>query len=57
MRYEAITGLSWGQLAEVTARVHQQLGGLDSAGRPYALGLFSSVALVVCLMRKNLLRT
>ena len=36
-------------------RVHAAHGGgFVSRGRPYALGLFRSVALVVCLMRKNL---
>ena len=29
-------------------------GGFASRGRPYALGLFGSVALVVCVMRTNL---
>ena len=28
--------------------------GFASRGRPYALGLFGSVALVVCLMRRNI---
>lgn len=55
MRYEAITGLDGGQLTELVARVHAVLGGeLTSRGRPYALDLFRSVALVVCLMRKNI---
>ena len=36
-------------------RVHAvRGGGFASRGRPYALGLFGSVALVVCLMRKNI---
>jgi hypothetical protein len=39
----------------LVARVHAVLGGeFVSRGRPYALGLFRSVALVVCLMRKNI---
>lgn len=43
------------QLTELVARVHAALGGeFASRGRPYALGLFHSVALVVCLMRKNI---
>jgi hypothetical protein len=54
LRYEAMTGLTGGQLAELTARVRQIVGGLTSAGRPYGLGLFRSVAMVVSLMRKNL---
>ncbi|MGH3632206.1 MAG: transposase family protein [Sciscionella sp.] len=54
MRYQAITGLTDGQLAELTARVREVLDtDLSSAGRPYALGLFRSVALVVSLIRKN----
>lgn len=53
MRYEAMTGLADGQLVELTARVQKIVGGMNSAGRPYALGLFRSVAMVVALMRKN----
>jgi hypothetical protein len=53
LRYKAITGLTDGQLAELTVRVHEAAGLMTSAGRPYALGLFRSVALVVTLMRKN----
>jgi transposase len=54
LRYKAITGLTDGQLTELTARVHARIGGLTSTGRPHALGLFRSVAVVVTLMRKNL---
>jgi hypothetical protein len=55
LRYEAMTGLSDGQLTELVARVHAAHGGgFSSRGRPYALGLFRSVALVVCLMRTNI---
>jgi DDE superfamily endonuclease len=53
LRYEAITGLTDGQLTELVARVQPIVGGLVSTGRPYALGLFRSVAMVVALMRKN----
>jgi hypothetical protein len=54
LRYEAMTGLSAEQLTELVARVHTARGsGFTSVGRAYALGLFGSVALVVCLMRKN----
>lgn len=49
-----MTGLTAGQLAELTARIHALTGGLHSRGRPYALGLFRSVALVVALLRKNI---
>jgi hypothetical protein len=54
LRYKAITGLTDGQLTELTARLHPEVGGLTSTGRPYVLGLFRSVALVVALMRKNM---
>jgi hypothetical protein len=50
-----MTGLSDEQLTELVTRVHAvRGGGLTSRGRPYALGLFRSVALVVCLMRTNI---
>lgn len=54
MRYEATTGLTDGQLTELTARVGEIIDPLVSAGRPYALGLFRSVAMVVALMRTNI---
>jgi DDE superfamily endonuclease/Helix-turn-helix of DDE superfamily endonuclease len=55
LRYEAMTGLSNEQLTELVTRVHAAQGaGFASRGRPYALGLFGSVALVVCLMRTNI---
>jgi hypothetical protein len=54
LRYKAMTGLSGEQLTELVTRVHTARGGgFASRGRPFALGLFGSVALVVCLMRKN----
>jgi DDE superfamily endonuclease len=50
-----MTGLTDEQLAELVSRVHAARGGeFTSRGRPYALGLFRSVAMVVALMRKNL---
>jgi hypothetical protein len=50
-----MTGLSGEQLTELVTRVYAAHGGgFVSRGRPYALGLFGSVALVVCVMRKNL---
>ena len=56
LRYEAMTGLNNEQLIELVTRVHAARGGgFASRGRPYALGLFGSVALVVCLMRKNII--
>lgn len=54
MRYKAITGLTDGQLTELTARVRTRVGDPASAGRPFALGLAGSVVLVVALMRKNM---
>jgi hypothetical protein len=56
LRYKAITGLTDGQLAELARRVGEVVGDFKSAGRPYVLGLFESVALVVCLMRRNLVQ-
>ena len=54
MRYEAMTGLNNEQLTELVSRVHAARGGgFTSRGRPYALGLFGSVALVVCVLRRN----
>lgn len=50
-----MTGLDDGQLTDLVARVHVVCGDkFVSRGRPIALGLFRSVAMVVCLMRKNL---
>ena len=58
MRYEIMTGLSNEQLTELVTRVHAARGsGFVSRGRPYALGLFRSVALVVCVMRTNITQT
>ena len=55
LRYEAMTGLDDGQLTDLVARVHVVCGDkFVSRGRPMALGLLRSVAMVVCLMRKNL---
>jgi hypothetical protein len=51
LRYEAMTGFNHEQFTELVTRVHvARGGGFASRGRPYALGLFGSVALVVCLM-------
>jgi hypothetical protein len=55
LRYETLTGLSHGQLAELAARAAAVLGGVvQPGGRPEAIGLFRSVAMVVTLMRKNI---
>ncbi len=49
-----MTGLDDRQLTDLVVRVHARCGGkFVSAGRPVALGLFRSVAMVVTLMRKN----
>jgi hypothetical protein len=54
LRYEAMTGLDDEQLTDLVARAHGLCGDkFVSAGRPLALGLFRSVAVVVCLIRKN----
>jgi hypothetical protein len=49
-----MTGLDGRQLTELVTRVHAACGEkFVSRGRPVALGLFRSVAMVVCLLRKN----
>src|SRR4051812_14593990 len=49
-----MTGLNNEQLTDLVARLHELCGDkFVSTGPPLALGLFRSVALVVCLMRKN----
>jgi len=54
LRYEVMTGLNDEQLTELVTRIHAACaGGFTSRGRPYVLGLFRSVAMVVSLMRKN----
>jgi DDE superfamily endonuclease/Helix-turn-helix of DDE superfamily endonuclease len=55
LRYETLTGLSCGQLHELTARILQRCGDVVRAGgRPAGIGLLGSVAMVVTLMRKNI---
>ena len=55
MRYQAIAGLTRGQLAELSARVAGVIGDVAApGGRPPAIGLFRSVAMVVALLRHNL---
>jgi hypothetical protein len=55
LRYAILTGLSHGQLAELAARIMAVIGDVAVAGgRPSAIGLFKSVAMVVTLMRKNI---
>ena len=55
LRYETLTGLSRGQLAELAARVRAVITDVARpGGRPAAAGLFRSVAMVVMLMRTNI---
>lgn len=55
LRYETLTGLSHGQLAELAARITGRLADVvRPGGAPAVIGLFRSVAMVVTLMRKNL---
>jgi hypothetical protein len=55
LRYETLTGLSCGQLAELAARITGVLADVvQPGGAPAVIGLFKSVAMVVTLMRKNL---
>jgi hypothetical protein len=50
LRLQAMTGLSDEQLTELVTRIHTAYGGeFTSRGRPYVLGLFRSVAMVVAL--------
>ena len=57
MRYEVLTGLSCGQLHELSARIFQRAGDVTRpGGRPAGIGLVRSVAMVVTLMRKNITR-
>ena len=54
LRYEAMTGLTDEQLTDLVELVHGKCADrFVSRGRPLALGLFRSVAMVVFLMRKN----
>jgi hypothetical protein len=49
-----MTGLNDEQLTDLVVRLHVLCGDkFVSAGRPIVLGMFGSVAMVVCLMRKN----
>jgi hypothetical protein len=55
LRYETLTGLSHGQLHQLTVRILERAGDVVRAGgRPAAIGLLGSVAMVVTLMRKNI---
>ena len=55
MRYEVLTGLRHEQLQELSLRVLGRAGDVVRAGgRPAAIGLLGSVAMVVTLMRKKI---
>jgi DDE superfamily endonuclease len=55
LRYETLTGLRHGQLHTLAVRIWARAGDVTrEGGRPAAIGLFGSVAMVVALMRKNL---
>jgi hypothetical protein len=55
LNLDALTGLTAGQRLLLYSRCAELLGELGKpGGRPVALGLYRSVMLVVCLMRKNL---
>jgi hypothetical protein len=57
LRLQVITGLDAEQLTELVARVHAALGGeFVSRGRPHALGLYRSVAVVLFLLRQNVVQ-
>lgn len=54
MDLDVLTGLSQGQRMMLTVRCHHLLGDVAKpGGRPPAIGLYRSIMLVVCLMRKN----
>ena len=55
LRYEVLTGLRHEQLQELSLRILGRAGDVVRAGgRPAAIGLLGSVAMVVTLMRKNI---
>jgi hypothetical protein len=57
LRLQVTTGLDSEQLTELVARIHQRPGGdYVSRGRPFALGLFRSVAMVLALLRQNIVQ-
>ena len=55
LRYETVTGLTPGQLAELASRAGAVIGAVARpGGRPAVIGLVRSVAMVVALMRTNI---
>lgn len=56
MRLDAITGLAREQVDEVATRMTRHLGTAEivrPSGRPYTLGLYDSIVLVIHLIRRN----
>ena len=55
MDYQALTGLSWGQLTRLGILVYVEIRSLtrENAKKPPVVGLLDSVAMVVMLMRRN----
>ena len=58
MEYNALTGLSWKQLARLSIMVTAEIGSLTRPGAQKlpAVNLFHSVVMVVALMRRNLVQ-
>lgn len=58
MEYKALTGLSRGQLARLHLMVLGEVGSLTRPGakKPPVVNLFDSVAMVVALMRRNMVQ-
>jgi len=55
LRYEVLTGLRYEQLHQLSLQILGRAGDVvRPGGRPAAIGLFRSVAMVVTLMRKNI---
>jgi len=55
LRYEVLTGLTYGQLHELSARIWERAGDVvRPGGRPAGISLVRSAARVVTLMRKNI---
>lgn len=56
MRYEYTTGLTCEEMADLVARVRDLVPARSARCRPPALGLFKQVAVVLTLMRQNLVQ-
>ena len=55
MEYQALTGLSWGQLTRLSILVYAEIRSLtrENAKKPPAVGLLDSVAMVVAVALLN----